>query len=548
MEYQDIMIIFMLLACCGALWAMAGYADKVKNSKWRLCWLIPPVLCLLLTLMAGFEKCMIGAYHGALILVLGLVKPEKKSRRLTSLAAAACALVTIPVCLFSSAYRRVDYAADFKKGFERMKTRYVLSEHKNVDWDGLYAEYLPLFEEVTKSGDEVDNQILWDKFCAEFHDLHVGFTSDNETYEAACKRAAGNDYGLVIVTLADGRTVAANVDDSLSSLSIHNGTEIVSWNGMTPAEADELSDYYHMQNFSDEDNRKFYEGFFAAGMGGDTSELVYIDDNGAEQSVVLSKLSDDYYTRFQEVYDRINKGLEAGHMSVTKLNGTTACLRIKSMLFDTASEKDNHAAMQKELREKILSLKEEGVRDIVIDIRENNGGSGTMVRAIAQLFAPEGEHYYVSDACWDNENKCYVRESEGVWKKENDVTFQGENILGDDGRVVLLVTARSVSAADHMTKVMTNFDNTTVIGFTEPAGSAQGVASVTLKSGSLAYSAALMLNEDGTVFVDSGTDLQADDDVQIKVPFDEQAFQALFDNGEDYLLDYSLDYLANMER
>ena len=547
MNEFDMLIITVLLFCCGGLWAMAGYADKVKNSKWRLCWLIPPLLCLMLTLMAGFDKCMIGAYIGALALLYGLVNPEKKSRRLTSLAAAACALVTLPVCLFSGTYRKIDYAADFKMGFERMKNRYVLSEHKQVDWDALYSEYFPQFEEITGSGDEVDNEILWAKFCAEFHDLHVGFVSDEETYEAAFKRAAGNDYGLVIVTLADGRTVAANVDESLASIGIHNGTEIISWNSMTPAEADELSDYYHMQNFADEDNARFYEGFFAAGTGGDTAELVYID-NGSQKTVNLSKISDDYYSRAYNVYETINQGLKVGHMSFTKLNDTTACLRIKSMMFDTVSEKDNHAAMQKELREQILALKEEGVRDVVIDIRENNGGSGNMVKAISQLFAPEGEHYYVSDAYWDNKNKCYVKESDGVWKKENDVTFQGENILGDEGRIILMVTAHSASAADHMAKVMTDFDNATVIGFTEPAGSAQGVAGIDLKSGTLAYSAALMLNKDGTVFVDSGTDYQADDDVQIKVPFDEQAFDALFNDGEDYLLNYSLEYLANMDR
>lgn len=547
MENIDILNIALGLALCVGLWFMAGYADKVKNTKWRLFWLVPAVLCLLMTYMSGIDKCMIGVYIGALLLICGLIRTEKRSRQLTSAAAAACMLITVPICLFSGAYRNVDYVKDFKEGFEKMKAHYVLSDHKQIDWESLYDEYLPRFQEVNRTQDRIENEIIWNKFCAEFHDLHVSFASDEETMKEANKRAAGNDYGLVIVTLADGRTVAANVDKSLSSLGIHNGTEILSWNGMTPAEGDKQSDLFYMQNYADEDNERFYEGFFAAGMGGDTAEVVYINDSGAQQSAELPKLSDDYYTRFEEVYNTINQGLEAGHMSVTKLNDTTACLRIKTMMFDTQSEKDNHAAMQKEIREKILAMKEEGVRDIVIDIRENNGGSGTMVRAIAQLFAPEGEHYYVSDAYWDRETNSYVKEG-GGWKKEADVTFSGENILGDEGRVVLLVTDHSVSAADHLTKVMTDLSNTTVMGFTEPAGSAQGVSYIGLASGDLYYSAALMLNKDGSVFIDSGTDYQSGDDVHIKVPFDEEAFDALFERNEDHLMELSLDMLANMER
>lgn len=547
MNEFDILNIALGLLSCVLLWLAAGYADKVKNTKWRLLWLIPALLCLLLTYMAGFDKCMLGAYIGALVLLYGLVNPEKKARRMTSAAAAVCMVISIPLCTFGKMYRRVDYVSQFKTGFRSMKTHYVLSEHKQIDWDGLYDKYLPQFEAVNRSQDKIENEIVWSKFCAEFHDLHVNYSSDEETYEAANKRAAGNDYGLVILTLADGRTAAVNVDGSLSALGIHNGTEVVSWNGMSPAEADKQSDYYLMQSYADEDNEKFYEGFFAAGTGDNTAELVYIDDNGKEQKIELSKISDDYYSRCKKVYDTINQGFEAGHMSVTKLNETTACLRIKMMKFDTVSEKDNHTGMQQELREKILEMKEDGVRDFVIDIRENSGGSGTMVKAIAQLFAPEGEHYYVSDAYFDTDTRSYVKEGEG-WKKVNDVTFAGENILGDDGRIVVLVTEHSVSAADHLTKVMTDFENTTVIGFTEPAGSAQGVTGVELGNATLAYSASLMLNEDGSIFIDSGVDYQSGDDVDIKIPLDDQALEALFENGEDYLMEQSLDYLANLER
>ena len=62
---------------------------------------------------------------------------------------------------------------------------------------------------------------------------------------------------------------------------------------------------------------------------------------------------------------------------------------------------------------------------------------------------------------------------------------------------------------------MSGFENTTVMGFTGPLGSAQGVSPIKLKNGMLSYSSSLMLNKDGTVYIDCGTDYNADDDAEV---------------------------------
>ncbi|MBO4867374.1 MAG: peptidase S41 [Ruminococcus sp.] len=548
LETLDIVMLVLLPLLSGALWYMAGYADRVKNSKWRLLWLVPVASCFLIVYVSGLEKLLIPAYLGSAVTAVGLFIPERKTRRAASVASWVLVLISLPLCLFSKTYRSVDYVRDFNEGFESMKAHYVLAEHKEVDWDALYEKYLPEFEAANKEHDKVANEIAWYKFCAEFNDLHVNFGSDEKTRDAAYTRVSGNDYGLVICTLADGRTVAIEADESLSENGIRNGTEIISWNGMTPAEADELNELKQMYPFADKENEKFYEGFFAAGTGGDNVEVVIKDESGAEKTVELTELSGDYYSRVKEAFKKIKGGMNVGHMTVTKINDTTACLRIKLMQFDSLSEKDNHKQMKQELCDNIREMKNQGVRDIIIDIRENGGGSGTMVKAIGEVFAPEGEHYYVSDAYFDHDKKCYVNEGDGKWKTVGDVTVKGENILGDDGRIVLLVGSDSVSAADHLTKLMSGFENTTVMGFTGPSGSAQGVSPISLKSGTFSYSSSLMLNKDGTIFIDCGTDMQADDDAEVIIPFDENALHAIFDDGNDYLMDKAVEYLDKLER
>lgn len=526
----------------------AVQAEKIRSCKWRLYYLAPLLTGIICAAAGGFDICMISAYIGMIILLAGLFKPEKKVRMISSVTAAVLVITALPVCMFSGKYHYINYEQDFEKGFAKLKAHYVLSEDKEINWEELHDKYLPRFRSAATNNDAAENYTAWTQMCAQFNDLHVCFSADEEVVKEAEEKAAGNDFGLVIATLSDGRTVAIQTDDTLKSKGIHDGTEIISWNGKKPSEADKDSDYYYMKPFADIDNKRFYEGWFAAGTGGDTAEVVYIDDDGNEQAITLSSLGRPYIDRYKDAYNKVSDGLEAGHMSFTKLNDTTACLRIKMMKYDSASEnKDDHSNMKNEIRDSVLQLKEEGIKDIIIDIRCNSGGSGDMVLNIAELFAPEGEHYYVTDAYWDKETQSYVKQQDGTYKTDGDIMYSGENILGDDGRIVLLVCDQSVSASDHLTHVLNDLDNVTVIGFTEPSGSAQGCSMLSLESGMMTYSSSLMLNRDGSIFIDSGTDMQSGNGVDIKVPFDEKAINEIFAENKDYLMDYALEYLSNTD-
>ena len=545
----DMVLIGAELLACLLLWLFAGYAERVLSTKFRLVYLVPAVLCLMLTIVAGGpEPCMAGAYIGSAGLALGFFRDEKKLRRIASAVCAAVIAVSLPLCLFVDSYRdRPDFIGDFRKGFASIKAHYALSVHKNIDWDAIYAKYEPQFKEVTKTRDKYRNTLLWYRFTYEFYDGHVGYSGNymNKEFEDEfCHRYYGSDYGLVIMHLSEGGYAALCVDESLKKLGIHNGTRVISWNGEDPAEADKRSEIYDCRPFFDLENEQFYAGIFAAGTGEDSAELTYIADDGSEQTVTLPKLSDNYYERFNEFGKKIHRGYEAAHLSVTKLGDTTACLRVKFMIYDSASAaKDDHLGMKSEIRSAVNALKDEGVKNVIIDCRSNSGGAGDMVKCIASLFAPEGEHYYCTNPVWDDENGCFKTDAEGNYVPDNEVTFTGENILGG-GKVILLVNEQCASAGDHITKVMRGMENVTVMGFTKPAGVGQGVYGMELENGTFQYSSSVMLDRDGSIFIDAGTDKHSTDDIDIKVPFDDKAIHAIFDEDKDYLLDLALERLA----
>lgn len=540
--YDKILIAVVLISAV-LLYIMAGVARKLPGNKWRILYGIPAVAAMFLLAATGFEVSMLGAYLGAVLLLAGFVKDEPRVRRISCLGALILALVTVPLCMFGKGYRSVDYVQDFKDGVSGMKEHYVLAEHKGVDFDALYEEYLPMFEEANKNHDPVDNYIAWSCFCAQFRDGHNYFMiEDEETMEAAYRKAGGNDYGLALMTLADGSTVAVNVEESdfFRNAGIQNGTVITSWDGRAISQVAKESLLYQMTTYADKDNEAFQLALFAAGVGGESVKLTYLDDADVEKQLLLPKLG-AYYDRLKETLEIINQGVETGHMMWQEAGDGAVVLRIKFMQFDSeASKTENYSSMQQEIREKAAEYQAAGMTHLILDLRDNGGGSGQMVKAIASLFVPEGEHYYCTDGLWDDAAEGYVMDASGKYAPGKEHYFQGENIW--KGSISLLVNQNSASAADHLTKVMQGMENVTVMGFTEPNGSGQGLNGIPLQSGYLSFSSALVLEKDGSIFIDSGTDWESGNDIDMRIPFDAEAVRVLFDEGGDYVLQKCLEY------
>ncbi len=539
----DTILVLLELLMCALLWFLAGFAEKNINSKWRICYAVPVILCLVMITVTGFEITMLGAYIGSVILLCGFFKDNKLIRRISCIVGAVSFLVSFAVASNSSDYRNVDYAAEFKTAFKKIERFYILDEHKGIDLDSLYEKYLPRFEEATRNHSEDENIIAWLEFTAEFNDGHVYYAPKGDFEEVMTRiydKILGNDYGLAVMTLSDGTAVAVNVDPYLSETGIAEGTVITSWNGKSPIEnGEEMLKYF---GFADKDNEEFYKSLYGAGAGGDTVTVTYLDEAGNEQTAELSKIGSYYSGRLKTALEIINGGIDAGHLTWTDINENTAALRIKMMMHDSDSSNSNSFnRLKNQLYAKLEELKAAGVENIILDMRDNGGGSGAMVQAVAQIFSPVGEHYYSNDGVWDNKEQCYKTDPEtGKFLIGKRNTYTGEGMW--DGEIVILINANSVSAADHTIQILSGFDNITVMGFTESNGSSQGVGGIYLESGMLSISGSLMLYENGDVFIDSGVDRESGNDVEIRVPFDREAVDSLFVRGEDYLLNKAVEY------
>lgn len=533
-------IIFLIIEIIFALLliVIAEFAVKLISTKWRICYLLPFAIAIIFVTVNGIEISMLSAYLGVVITLTGFFVDSKKLRQLTGVLGVVLIGIAFPICSLYPGYRQPDYVKDFKAGFEAMKEHYVLTEHKGIDFDALYEKYLPRFEEANKHHDEVENYLVWSQFCAEFYDGHVYFVPNSEkTMDEGTARIAGNDYGLSIMTLSSGDYVAVNVDEESEAYAagIHNGTVITAWDGEAIEDVIGKIEYVYFPS-PDKDNEAFYSTLLVAGVGGEQVTISYVDDDGKNRDVTVSN-SGCFDERMIETLDIIDQGLEAGNMSFTEMDDETVVLRIKSMMFDTNSAKqEDFSGMQNEVRENLLTYKAQGKTRLIVDLRCNGGGHGLMVKALAELLASEGEHFYSYDGLWDDSIGNYAVDPEtGKYLKGEGVFYMGEDIWSQ-GQIIFLVNGQSASAADHFPALLRGQDNVTVMGFTEPCGAGQGVSCKELESGKIYYSVAVMLDENGDILIDSGVDHESGDDIDIKIPFDEEAVRALFDAGEDYVL------------
>ena len=556
--------------------AISGRIKKYPSNKWRLLYIFPVLLTIMIMSFISWDIRMIGLYIAPVIMALGLFSESLRVKRCIAGGAAAVALLTLVNISINPGYNRLDLYGDFEEVFASMKKHYILTEEKGIDWDKLYKEYKPKFKEADKKQDLTMNYQIWQQYAQEFYDGHVGYIPDkldeNQALSVMCE-SYGNDYGLSLIKLSTGEYAAVNVEGCGMSYSINdkddigeveyskikdeyktenadaerltlvnagmkNGTIITKWDGKAIDDYFDDIPFYYFQ-VPVKENEEFYQPMYVAGMGGDSVEISFLDESGEEKTVTAPKLG-AYAPRLDNTITSIDKGVKMTNLTWESLSEDTVMIRIYSMAYDMNTyDGADYSEMTNKLREEVLAYKEAGIKNIVFDLRSNSGGSPFMVQGVAQLFAPEGEHSTYCSAEINEDTATFERGADGKYKMgEEMVNYYGED-LWHDGQIILLVNAQTVSAGDDMVYMMGDFPNVKVMGTTKSNNSCQAVQGMEISTGQFAFSVVPNLTEDGEIAIDTLTDHESRVPFDEYIPMDEELITAIFDNGEDFILKYA---------
>ena len=532
--------------------------------------LITVVLCLLPLIAALIHLAIYGLqafwiffylYIEALIPLINLLPGRKKLPvAIKSVLSSLIALVVCVLFLFDLLgspivhnYTRMSYTQSFKKMLATMEKEYCLSSWKKIDYDGLLNEYLPRVEEAEKNNDESAYAAVVTEVTYRFYDYHVYTALGDDIYDSVMNSLTGNDYGLSMMKLDDGTVVAIFVEDGngmlydephdITKLGIHNGTQIVAWDGKEINEAIDATECINsIIQFSVKSNEDFFRPAFLAGKGGETVDVTFIDDNGSEKHAQLNRIG-DYSGRLSGVLIKFLHLHDYTPNFTTKmLDDKCGYLLVRSEYYSTFY--DNLSVIRSgyypELVEfyasKIEELKAQGMEYLVIDIRNNGGGYDNVAGALASLFTDEKK--YMCGFGYEDETGYHTTEN---------------NYIFPDGRykdlpVVVLVNLTCGSAGDGMAKFLGECDNVTLMGITASAGVNQnngGIMYLT-KNISVYYPIALTLSSENVPLIDTDQTREGRIPLEAKIPMTKEFVLKTCDwnSEEDPQLDYAADYLA----
>ena len=532
--------------------------------------LITVVLCLLPLIAALIHLAIYGLqafwiffylYIEALIPLINLLPGRKKLPvAIKSVLSSLIALVVCVLFLFDLLgspivhnYTRMSYTQSFKKMLATMEKEYCLSSWKKIDYDGLLNEYLPRVEEAEKNNDESAYAAVVTEVTYRFYDYHVYTALGDDIYDSVMNSLTGNDYGLSMMKLDDGTVVAIFVEDGngmlydephdITKLGIHNGTQIVAWDGKEINEAIDATECINSTiQFSVKSNEDFFRPAFLAGKGGETVDVTFIDDNGSEKHAQLNRIG-DYSGRLSGVLIKFLHLHDYTPNFTTKmLDDKCGYLLVRSEYYSTFY--DNLSVIRSgyypELVEfyasKIEELKAQGMEYLVIDIRNNGGGYDNVAGALASLFTDEKK--YMCGFGYEDETGYHTTEN---------------NYIFPDGRykdlpVVVLVNLTCGSAGDGMAKFLGECDNVTLMGITASAGVNQnngGIMYLT-KNISVYYPIALTLSSENVPLIDTDQTREGRIPLEAKIPMTKEFVLKTCDwnSEEDPQLDYAADYLA----
>ena len=471
-----------------------------------------------------------------------------------------------------------NYTDSFVSMTKDMEKYYSLKEWKKIDIPCLREKFLPVVQKAQETNDEGLFSAAMVAYAYNFFDGHVNtWIYGHDPWLRTFQLLSGNDYGMSMMGLSDGKIVAVQVDEDSQAyqLGIRDGTEIISWNGQEVHKAaDEIEFVYYRKTFPVKANEDIFKPAMLAtkGMRSDGKEgwqgivqdllqNAAISDDSQRPKAVVGFIGEDR-AEHQVELDAIGSGEDRQEWAFSLLNwhryrrfpdlenfhtvminDDTAYMpryyERHDTFYDILSYFTNHnPKLKRELVDELNARRKEGMKKLIIDARDNLGGFWAEGVETASLFT--------------NESFEMARRGSELFGKTtmiHTVEVEADGRFSDI-EVLLLVDQYCVSAGDSLVRVLSQCPNVTVMGLTPSNCSCQETGGVSYLSNgicSVVYPVNWLYELDGRRYIDTDETRECTVPIDVQIPLTWELLQSLYSDYEtrDVILDYAVDYLKN---
>ena len=341
------------------------------------------------------------------------------------------------------------YAEAFKALFEKASREYPFTAEKGIMWQELFEQSAPRFEQARNPNDFY--RALRD-FTYAIPDAHVGLTFNAEVFN----QEHGGGFGLVLTELSDERVIAAHVlsEKPAEKAGIQEGAEILTWNNQPIAEAiSQVIPYFGP--FSTQHSRRLAQAAFITRVPPNERVTVSYRNPGDEEAREVEMRAENEYDSLFLVLPGFDEDVMALPVQGEMLpESGLGYVRISTF-------SDDYHIMAQLWDHYLNSLVDNSVPGLIIDMRQNSGGSSSLAMDFAGYFFDEEIALY---------RGLYYNETLEEFKYSEYPTRIRPGPLLYEGPVAVLVSPDCISACEGFTYALKQGDRSIVVGHYPTAG------------------------------------------------------------------------------
>lgn len=275
----------------------------------------------------------------------------------------------------------LSYTEAFDAMLDKFKREYAFTEFKDIDWDARAAEFRPQFEAAQKVRDPHLYALALRDFMWSIPDTHVGF--DQSLLASDFQNDVAGGLGLGIRETDDGKIIANYIleDGPAARAGMQVGAVVIAFDGR-PIDEVVSGNVPWSSSFSNPTIKRLQQLRYATRFRMDkgTVEVEFQNSGGARQKASLEVVNE---------YDSFNQAsFNAGQTEATLpvdfevLPSGYGYVRISSFL-------DNDVLSIQVWERAIRYFNDNAVPGVVLDMRQNSGGSGWLANQMAAYFFDE---------------------------------------------------------------------------------------------------------------------------------------------------------------
>ncbi|MCB8984593.1 MAG: hypothetical protein H6659_12265 [Ardenticatenaceae bacterium] len=396
-------------------------------------------------------------------------------------------------------YSTLSYTDAFDALIDQLKNEYAFTDYKGIDWEALRTQLQPQFEEADQKSDPNLYRTALRDLAWSIPDGHVSgpFIQDEFSFMNA------NGIGLVVKELDDGRFLATWLLEGgpAAQAGIEKGAEIIAFDGvqMDKAVANTIG---WTGPYSTAHTEQLAKTAFVTRFPVSTTSVAvtYQNPGGSEETADVAPVFEQD-SLFAALQDAIPTGFELPLDYKIMEDSGLGYVQIYSF--------SDNALLTVQLWERLMrDLNDNGVPGLIIDMRQNGGGSGFLADQMAAYFFNE-EFSLGNTGHYDKDRGEFYFDPRG----EGHFYLPSED-LRYNGKVAVLIGPDCASACEFFSYDMTINDRATIIGQYPTAGLGGSIKQVLMPENEhFTFTAGRAVDGEGNIHIE-GTGVVPD----IRVP------------------------------